>query len=104
MTAKHTQGPWYVGEANLSNHKYSHIGVRSDEWVVCEVQMDVEDLPGEANAQIIAAAPDLLEAADKALNTLIGCCIAIDESDREEILQTQSMLRAALAKAKGEPK
>lgn len=46
-------------------------------------------LPGEANARLWAAAPDLLAAAEKAM------------SETKGLLGGYSMLRAAVAKAKG---
>ena len=64
---------------------------------------DALDAENEANARLIAAAPDLLEAADNALGVLIGCCAPADGiDDRSAILDAQRQLRAALAKAGGE--
>lgn len=57
MTTKHTQGPWRVVPSN---------GMAWDEWLV-EVASDEFLTPGiaevyeEADARLIAAAPDLLE-------------------------------------------
>lgn len=56
----------------------------------------------QATARLIAGAPDLLEAADEALNALIGCCVpAGGVDDRAAILAAQAKLRSALGKARG---
>lgn len=48
-------------------------------------------------AELIAAAPELLEAVDDALGVLIGCCIpAGGVDDRKSILDCQAKLRALL--------
>lgn len=53
----HTPGPWY-DVAFYGNHSIGSVDVR-----VAEVVLNgVYDLKGEANARLIAAAPDLLEA------------------------------------------
>jgi hypothetical protein len=55
-----------------------------------------------ANARLIAAAPDLYDAADNALGVLIGCCVAGDGiDDRKAMLDARQMLRAAINKATG---
>ena len=92
---KFTPGPWHVGFANVKENEISHIGVRSKEWVVCEVQTDVDDLPGEANAQLIAAAPDLL-AALVALSNLAQECIENISDDEQAVIE---VARAAIEKA-----
>ena len=50
---KHTQGPWKVTRNNM--------GVRSIDASVCRVWM-LRSGQGVANAHLIAAAPDLIEA------------------------------------------
>jgi hypothetical protein len=54
-----------------------------------------------ANARLIAAAPDLLAAADEALNVLIGCCVSAGGcDDPQHIADAKAQLRAALAKVR----
>jgi hypothetical protein len=61
---------------------------------------EVQCAERDANARLIAAAPQLLEVADCALNVLIGCCVpAGGADDRKMILETIQQLRAAIAKA-----
>lgn len=73
MTIKHTEGEWGISnESNSLNSPYIKNGalsiVASDDngrWFICEVMGDVnggDELEVEANARLIAAAPDLLEA------------------------------------------
>jgi hypothetical protein len=65
MMEKHTKGPWNTFEYQCR----SVIGVArqgDDSFTICEVNPDLESEQGyqiaEANARLIAAAPDLLEA------------------------------------------
>jgi hypothetical protein len=59
----------------------------------------LRDLRLDCDKQLV---DDLLQACDYALDTLIGCCVpAGGVDDRQTILDTQAMLRAAIAKAKG---
>lgn len=68
MSAKHTPGPWlaswwYHEETGQGGWEFSAGGYRLP---LCDMEMDPakEDEP-EANACLIAAAPDLLEALQK---------------------------------------
>ncbi len=88
-TAQHTPGPWQFDGLDKI------IGDQGNAEV-CQVWgAAVEDQDGYANARIIAAAPDLLEACKCALNSLdmIG-------ATRGSPITTQ--LRAAIAKAEGQ--
>ena len=66
----HTPGPWEL--AHEQHSRYCH--VNSVDWgmfasVVVRMQgMDCDCPEGLANARLIAAAPELLEAAEKALH------------------------------------
>jgi len=90
---KHTPGPWYF------NQKYC-IGPRVNTYDQSDGMFhplaDVYGVNRDANARLIAAAPDLLAAAKRALNFIentegeIGCS-----------LESGELLRAAIAKAEG---
>lgn len=87
--SKHTPGPW---DTDLSehDHPYQDIAVRSGTRTICRVWIDdapVHDYNAEqlANARLIAAAPELLEA----LRNLV-----------EAATHHQACARAALAKAR----
>lgn len=88
---QHTPGPW---------HDHSHRQIGPDAGIVCEVWAaigwgDGAIAEADANVRLIAAAPELYDAALHALVVVAGCNAdgAFDEQER--------MLRAALAKAGG---
>lgn len=96
MNAKHTPGPWTIGDEN-NQHVEICIGDavanldRQDRYGLHMVFSREEML---ANAHLIAAAPDLLEALDAALEAE---CRLMDYRPEWE-----DHARAAIAKAKGE--
>lgn len=85
-TAKHTPGPWSLSpgrstRVDLIDDKNGH-AVGEIVWV---------DARKPADARLIAAAPDMLEALEEIMKTIAGC-------------QTEfyyQLARAAIAKAKG---
>lgn len=93
-----TPGPWFAHDAsNLLTHDESGplYRIGPDEYTsVAEVRPGSEDddLPAqtEANARLIAAAPDLLEALEQ-------CVEKLWTTDKE----TVEKARAAIAKARG---
>jgi len=77
---KHTPGPWYVGTEfnDQGRHIYAAQKVRhedGDEWhpLIACTDDDERLVDWQANAVLIAAAPDLLEALKDALCAL-ECC------------------------------
>lgn len=64
METKHTPGPWNIVESNKVDEE-SHI--QTDLKSICRlwIQMDGQDM---ANARLIAAAPELLDALKDARN------------------------------------
>lgn len=58
------------------------------------------DCPHEANARLIAAAPDLLEALELVAAWGPPCCLSADEA--KTFAADQEKARAAIAKARGE--
>ena len=96
-TAKHTPGPWKVEADGLSVSTVSDFG--HDQWARLAVCASDPHGHGEANARLIAAAPDLLKALERVLyirDSLQGnaAAQAWDKLDGEA--------RAALKLAKGE--
>lgn len=104
--SKHTPGPWhYSGEISPCGYEVKHPlycgEVRADEsdrylGSVCEIQSadhvdGISNEEAEANARLIAAAPELLDACE--------ACLARDDIADDEL---GVMLRAAIAKARGE--
>lgn len=100
--SKHTPGPWFAQAGYLTIYNLSDGNVGT----TCAIAKVLRDQPGddeaEANARLIAAAPELYDAAANALDTLLSCCVAGDGvDDRNAMLEAQQMLRAAIRKATG---
>lgn len=98
MTTKHTQGPWRVKIPTDGSTHYPHIVDVKYEHVLCRLT-DLYCLPDrlDANAQLIAAAPELLEA----LESLTGMaeCFADELHNRHpDVLKAKEVI----AKARGE--
>lgn len=94
INAQHTPGPWYVGENRPTG--YAHILAPAMERggpvkIICDMQTYASNHNEDAN--LIAAAPELLEALEYALKQIEDCA--------PELVNTQKVLRAAIAKAKG---
>ncbi|HBP6823498.1 TPA: hypothetical protein L6B08_26940 [Pseudomonas aeruginosa] len=86
---KHTPGPWHVGGPNKCTiyDKHSQRLANSFEGVMATQRTDSEC---EANARLIAAAPELLEALQVCIQQITALCSADDVPDQA---------RAAIAKA-----
>ena len=94
MSAKHTPGPWSFGYGVTTEYgEVFGVGVttKPDWTVVCAVSRpgDVNAID-EANARLIAAAPDLLEALQVML-----------DAAQHDITTECDIARAAIAKAIG---
>jgi hypothetical protein len=108
----HTPGPWKVVRTKDEHWRERYYGIWTDEGV--EKDRPIANVDGDnavwlpegedfANARLIAAAPELLEAcieARSALDNLMGDS-DLPEDDSEEMTAMQ-MLSAAIAKAEGE--
>lgn len=101
----HTPGPWTLGAgrrhfANLS--VFAPIGETTFRWrVALACRDDGEGMPqaeAEANARLIAAAPDLLDAVHRCLNLLE---IVAGPDEAAFIEKATAKVRAAIAKAEG---
>ena len=100
--AQHTPGPWavfkgYDGSLSVSATKSFRINnISAGTPVICDVypHLDADGFSGEANARLIAAAPDMLEA----LQNMLGLTEASDYMAQGEIEQ---QARAAIVKATG---
>jgi len=103
VNAKHTPGPWKVyhpvrrdgvrkGIVSDQGADIVIFGCEEDDAGVC----GGSDYEAEANARLIAAAPDLLAAARLGLNFIENT-----ESEMGEKLASGDALRAAIAKARG---
>lgn len=98
--SKHTQGPWEWNEdrtALVGPNKKIILQDGEGVWDLCSYMATVHDKPkeSEANARLIAAAPDLLQA----LQMMLACCYDLECDD--EVITAVLATRAAIAKATG---
>ncbi len=104
-TQKHTPGPFYVDHARPSGYEIEQIVVRAPERVnastdVVAVVNGRDDPERRANANLFAAASELLEAGEAAISVLVVA--RRDASSRRQadtITWALSNLRAAIDKA-----
>lgn len=87
----HTPGPWNWHEYDGAGSPY--ILVKNGSWDIAHNRHSAVDLETErANARLIAAAPDMLEACKRALDALIAHADLATQYEQE-------LLAAAIAKA-----
>jgi hypothetical protein len=109
METKHTPGPW-TAEPYGDNGRWE---VNSDgklPWkAIADIRCDhmgadaVNEAEAEANAKLIAAAPELLEACQAAFDLVYRIALKHRESmSQQEYTSTQEALLAAIAKATGQ--
>jgi hypothetical protein len=107
---RHTPGPWHYRRGDEWSHSVvTHHGTLPDGsqncWTVADINK-MREPAHEANARLIAAAPDLLEA----LRVFVSCSLPVStEIDERGHRWTEAYLdqalpiaRAAIAKAEGE--
>lgn len=88
--SKHTQGPWKITHTEQMGYRVSD----STGWGVAVVLKDVND---KANAHLIAAAPQMLEALETADALIHRLLMGADYAQKEV-----EEIRAAIRAAKGE--
>jgi hypothetical protein len=93
--SKHTPGPWNNNKWNCHEHQISALG--GTVALVSHSHSLISEESADANARLIAAAPDLLEAC-KALIELPEIHEAL-KSGRARTIEPLHMARAAIAKA-----
>ena len=89
MSNGHTPGPWIVDAPGMVATK----ATGADGWEICDIRDDVPEC--DANADLIAAAPELLEA----LEALTANYADVEPGGSKNV----DKARAALAKARGAP-
>lgn len=100
QTLAHTPGPWNISGAGMDRLIYSD----SDQaWDLAIVRCGGNDRQTEANARLIAAAPDLLAALEALLRNGMGgvTCDPAATYCPEYSGEVLIAARAAIAKAKG---
>jgi hypothetical protein len=96
MMAEHTKGPWELEESLRGNN---YTAISGDDWielatVVTRMKLGGDDSPeGLANARLIAAAPELLEALENII-------LSSDANCGDSLANAIEAARAAIAKAK----
>lgn len=94
METKHTPGPWNAVELSYNSSAYYIYGSGKDKRSLAVAHIPRSTIqPMEANARLIAAAPDLLAALK-----LLLVCVDDEGRQREEPFVS---VRAAIAKATG---
>lgn len=102
MQDKHTPGPWRVGRHYTDDEGYREIAiettVRGVECVPASVVLQFVNCGGmqEANANLIAAAPELLDALRSAEAFIAGF---EDDESQEGMRDNLLKIRAAITKA-----
>jgi hypothetical protein len=96
--ATHTPGPWELMHAEHGQHV--EVVVNGGHIAVVFSGSFRDGSTGEANANLIAAAPDLIEACEKALNLIDGAGVLLASMSAERSRAVEA-LRAAVAKAEG---
>jgi hypothetical protein len=113
---KHTQGPWSIGMRNGANSNLVYANDGADlhhDTPICSVYGMYQhcnlhrqkDDTGLANARLIAAAPELLEALIHAKNMLESVSLELTLSYRDPSLRLIKIIRnsnLAIAKAEGQ--
>lgn len=84
---KHTPGPWHVVEGKLSK---SALEVHADSRAICELWRRGNAKTELANARLIAAAPEMLEA------------LRLIENEDMVVPADREIIKAAIAMATGE--
>ena len=84
-TQQHTPGPWRVGPTTFFST--TRCAIRdSNKFFICEALKETEQ--ERANARLIAAAPELLEA----LQFLVDECTVTTESENDAFLHAQDVI------------
>jgi hypothetical protein len=104
---KHTPGPWHVDDGTFEGIE---TGVYSADALICVAENgecmemafgDERWSVHEANARLIAAAPDLLAALSRLHEIAHGSWFGDDGTDSDEERAAMVAARAAIAKATG---
>lgn len=109
MSEKHTPGPWrYDGRAYIWGPKSEMVAMtHEDTEYIALIRGAGEALPMDANARLIAAAPELLDACWKLANEAAGF-LALSDIERHGMTNSRILrqrleeARDAIRKAKGQ--
>lgn len=101
--SKHTPGPWEIEEES-GGHSITNRSFTGDEWCIAEVYGKTDT--SIANANLIAAAPDLLDALESVTKMAIkGDQYSYDDWGQDYVEDPRvTKAKAVIAKARGEAK
>ena len=100
MKTKWTSGPWKAETIKQLGVKKWHQVVTTGKVGICVVS-DVDRQPAEANARLIAAAPDLLEALQGIMEIIPDDCECDNTHENNNTICRFCWARKAIEKAKG---
>ena len=98
---KHTNGPWYLGSGKEDKHNI--VTTNGNMIVFLDGRRPVMN-ENKANARLIAAAPELLEACKEALDVMITAGICLEGYElwgKEKYDNKIALIGQAIAKAEG---
>ena len=90
--AKHTQGNWKEYKGNIVTESKSELPIDFDANI-CKLNTFLEE--AEANAKLIAAAPELLEALEETTNTLKFLSEHLTEAGKMELQKALLIIQKA---------
>ena len=97
-TAKHTPGPWKItGRETLDRYGYQRVTIRGGIPDAIDTIVTVGN--NEANARLIAAAPDMLAALGLAYGELVTMGYAVDTQHQPQYQSTLRDIESIIAKA-----
>jgi hypothetical protein len=101
--SKHTKGPWHIGAGNGEGSVFADTGrTRLEQggttlYSICSVTLGWNDAEDAANARLIAAAPQMLDALHEVLALLNN-----PDADGTDANRVEREILAVIAKATGE--
>jgi hypothetical protein len=104
MNTKYTPGPWEIGTGIVKtpiNSGHKHIAMVNYYKSGSEPERSVYGEEHEANAQLIAAAPELLEALEEAVTWMETYVRVTSTPNVGPLAQDITKAHAAITKAKG---
>jgi hypothetical protein len=104
--SKHTPGPWKAQPREGIEGQWEVVSACKIGWLIAAAAPDIDGDPDEANARLIAAAPELLEALEH-LAAIAGTGLlhrqSLDKQGMVELFEeARAAARAAIAKVKGD--
>jgi hypothetical protein len=101
MKQINTPSPWVVSFNGTDDIRIFSESVADSPKCVCKVNVALNrSLEATSNARLIAAAPDLLDAARQALYALSGCSIGMEKL-ADHLPKKVELLRRAIDRAEG---